>query len=1739
MLVYLIVALGVIAGIAIALFLRYFFPKKEKTYLPSLTSRLKNIFIELHNYKFFHSPEGVKKTYSRYVGRVRLREKLKTILMNSETRSGAYLVTGFRGMGKTSLVRKAISEIKGNHYYAISRHVRLFLFLVVVYIFGRSKGIGSESFYIFLVTFNFFTVWYLTWHDQNRPNLWGYYEKRHVFPAFAWARSYFFSIVRILDPEVDYYKRSKFKTLLQDIFIASVIYMVFLTITKGQDPNTRVFTNIVQLFWLSLIHFFIIYFLNNYQLEKAQSIERSRVRSLLLAFKRIFVNAILRIDNGNKATIEISLSQDDLKEIDILKLLAKNIYTGYRQVRNRLFAPNRIIFPIIKFGTVYLIIGLLYYYKPIYNKINNFRLHSQIIQYVPSQGLFPEINQGDVDTTITVNDYINRVNRKIHNSSVWSDQSIPKPQIEAYEPGSLRHLLITTDFIIQAYYNGIFNPFISKSIGTTEYHSQDFRFLPVYIDYFFLFTILLVLGVVSAVERNAWRFGLVNHTYILKRLRHLNENIAAQIVHDQGKGLGVPSTGSFNQVLNIFSRRTRTYPIAGVREIENELIDILEEIDRIPSITTKPEFIFIFDELDKIEAQYNPNIQEREKEELTSFGDEDEGYFSTESIRRRQETIARILGNLKLFFNTARAKFIFIAGREMYDASLADISDRESFISSIFHEIIYVESFFKDAGSYNTSSITSTTEEFICQLLMPRFSRYEKNLSGFNHYLRDEFSSNKDPLRGLKQWINKHSTIPIYPIKYVETEDEKRDRRKVIYCLEQFIVFLTYRGNGAPKKITKLLEGFITNPSEADLVNPHHIMIGRSSENLYLHFDYICQYRLGLTSFLFKPYLIANTSHMRDFGDKMLIATSFLMDHLYKYHKVGFSWENLELTPEIIAINKSPELRRYISRLIDFMANSHIEEIINGLYQFKFNVRVAAEIKYISTISEVEAAAFNFTLDESLLLKRHYRKKLRSMGKSYQAYRQNQGVAASQHIDSIAYINTILGDLHFYDREYDEALIHYENAGQFITSKKHEELEFPEFYFLIRHLLKVGLTYEKTKDYDSAFVAYGKLTQLVRNIITRFDYSDKKKMRRKLFENIRPLFQPLLAQFQIMEKGGPNGVTMVDLIRAYDEFQLITVDLEANEKFLIETEFYNKVADLVYYKNGSLTVNKEEKYHDVGFRRQEFDDLQRFAKYLYVDGNKPEYAKKEKRDFRAPYTALKLYERSITYCAERIYFLDEESEIDPKGFDVKLSDAIEIILAYILKKRRTGPKEHYKYFIPNLQKELMVAIGGSLSDLSDAMVCFFTEDNEIDWVFLEKMLTTDTGSFEVFRDGVLIQNLEENKYQTITGDAQKGDNEVNRVVYLMLLANQTFLRGGDYYRCLLQWKKLLVTIKRLLNYSKSGKDRKVTINSRQYELIKRIAKEAIDILDRSTNHTRQQQVHEWTSIFESDSISNQQFSNDSIINQPDAREIYIIVKEIELYVEDVDVTVLLKNTVLGRSDAVMNNRYNRVFELYYKCTLNYENLKRIRKQAGIPKDEDIINHPNLLNDLIDASIQLNTHQTLEFKTSQDLLIYLISDSIYCLSEVLRSFNVFGITYVCNHSLNAIIHDHLSKWCFYLNHFKELAKKDIAVKRFSLKLESTLELLLGKVDLQYLDTNYHLKMSLQHCYSCLEMHQGGTAYKRIIEEMHYLDDDYDDYLSHFYIAEERYRINSGFIRDRIQSLKDKVKYLESGIIENVF
>ncbi|WP_192579045.1 hypothetical protein [Fibrisoma limi] len=205
---------------------------------------------------------------------------------------------------------------------------------------------------------------------------------------------------------------------------------------------------------------------------------------------------------------------------------------------------------------------------------------------------------------------------------------------------------------------------------------------------------------------------------ILEELLNLQLRSNAQVTSEDS--LRETFTAS---VTALFKKDTKVYAMAGPREIEASLISILENLKIFK------EYIFIFDELDKIEPVPNQYSFE--------FSEKNDNYLNQKTylddLRERRLLITSILLSLKFFINEAHARFVFIAGREMFEASLADISDRQSSISSVFHRVIYVDSFLKDNSERNNSSlgIGTLVETFINNTLFANifnhsFKEFEK-----------------------------------------------------------------------------------------------------------------------------------------------------------------------------------------------------------------------------------------------------------------------------------------------------------------------------------------------------------------------------------------------------------------------------------------------------------------------------------------------------------------------------------------------------------------------------------------------------------------------------------------------------------------------------------------------------------------------------------------------------------------------------------------------------------------------------------------------------------------------------------------------------------------------------------------------------------------------------------------------------------------------------------------------------
>lgn len=742
-------------------------------------------------------------------------------------------------------------------------------------------------------------------------------------------------------------------------------------------------------------------------------------------------------------------------------------------------------------------------------------------------------------------------------------------------------------------------------------------------------------------------FTIIFHQWrVMRQLNVLRKRIDAAITLQTGAGYG------YNGVSAKFSR-AYNYPIATTREIEFHLIDIINKIINRPF---HPKLFFVFDELDKIEVPYNTS-------EETQPEYSNEKYLSGGGTsRKRKTTVLHLLGNLKFFTSTAKAKFLFIAGREMYDAYLADLTDRESAISSLFNGIIYVESFCKNEKS--EKDVMYNAETFITRQLIPHSYIKKKVIDRYIECkLNDELYTNIDI--NLKLYFEYLTTA--YAKKYLGKTEDKNSIRlfndvrvgidKAIILLYHFTFYLYHISNGSPKKMRLTFENFIRpikNPNEFKLSknkmeNPLEkadldIHIPKKCHNL-LSFGEKEQRIIGFIHYISFPVNQVFTD-ANQYGDKLLVSASFLINHIYKYHNGGFSWRNIEQTPELLEVYKIPEFRSFIDSILKFLLQTHIIQIPCGLYQYKFRKHISEEISLASKISEEVSAIFNFTLDESQTVKRHYME----IQKRHLALLDEEG-ADSPH--STSGIHHILGDLYMADEEYNNAIFEYQTALRILSETKEfpgQDSHTPSLMLAyMRCMLKLGAAYEKRRTLSSAYNTYNEVIDRLfkfrefkedefglrykmrlteewpyheavlykenyitsknvenpiepeilpkrqqdlpphleykttgENMISDFSYlmtPDKHTViqRLALLEDTPMIYQALLAKLFINEKIELGGITRAHLDTIEGEYQYLHLTANEKEKFLISTDFFRRLGDIMYYKNGLIGFNLHHK----------------------------------------------------------------------------------------------------------------------------------------------------------------------------------------------------------------------------------------------------------------------------------------------------------------------------------------------------------------------------------------------------------------------------------------------------------------------------------------------------------------------------------------------------------------------------------
>ncbi len=556
----------------------------------------------------------------------------------------------------------------------------------------------------------------------------------------------------------------------------------------------------------------------------------------------------------------------------------------------------------------------------------------------------------------------------------------------------------------------------------------------------------------------------------LQQLRNLSDRLSASVSEVREVGGSIPNLSNSLLNISIFGHKQKESPIANVRDIETELITIINTLNSDECFSfNRVRFIIIFDELDKVEYRTEKGGDSSSDSELAppDFSTAIEGFSGSMTNSERRRTILHLLANMKMFLSSVQAKFIFISGRELYEAFLADVSDREYAISSIFSGVINVSSFLYPEREQ--SDISSMTEQYVAKILLPQdylMKKAEENAK--KHVIL------KREIPSLRWYIEYLTELAKKELQGEKLKQQEAEIRHIVMFLRCFIVYLSHVSNGSPKKIVLYFEKYVKRLSDhTKLYDWDDSLECGVPKGYLLYFTQEDQQKIGFISYLTVPIMDVIINNVSNYDDKLLIAASFLIDHLFKFHGRGFSWRNIEQTPELLDVNKTAELRDFITSIIEFMQQTHLSSIMVGLFQFKFRKRISEEISYISRISEEAAAIFNFTLNETQAVKQH-NVKLLDYYMMLSNKIENSEKEPHMYDDIIARIHATLGDLYFQEEDYTRALQEYRSCLNFLdrgrTSIANESPA--AIISRIRCMLKMGLTCEYCKNYETAYAIY-------------------------------------------------------------------------------------------------------------------------------------------------------------------------------------------------------------------------------------------------------------------------------------------------------------------------------------------------------------------------------------------------------------------------------------------------------------------------------------------------------------------------------------------------------------------------------------------------------------------------------------------------------------------------------------------
>lgn len=1112
---------------------------------------------------------------------------------------------------------------------------------------------------------------------------------------------------------------------------------------------------------------------------------------------------------------------------------------------------------------------------------------------------------------------------------------------------------------------------------------------------------------------------------------------------------------------SIRTRRGKAYPIATSKEIEFELSRLLSRI-------TRWEFVFVFDELDKVEGT-TPNSRMTETMEVF---EQNRASREHHSLRDRKQAVLGLIAGLKNFLTSANARFIFIAGREMFDASLADIADKQSPLSSIFTYTFHIESLLKAETGYegekNISSLSTGIEEFLKRQL------FESDTPEFTKRSLDYF------------------------LDSVAKNSEERENRQFRCMMQAFITYLVYRTGGAPKKLIRTFQEFVMIGAEDWEEKETKTIIkltttqklgcaaqedGNKSYN-YLYFNYFNQHRIGLVNAIYRPYTVMKGRTFKAFSENTVISVPYLFDHLFKFHSFAFSTSYMELIPEIMSTNKTPALKQDLKDVIRYLYNGPLRETDIQLFDYKFSSKTASEIAFISRVFEEDAAAYNFTLDESYPIKAVLIDKIKELRSVYAQFKVDAEQLNPQ-IFSISNLNASLADLYFFDGEYLDALNGYSDAIRMINHLSVDRMNIRDFTGLIRNKLKIGLCFQKISSFDDALGIYADAVLDIKRFyafaLQKANYVNIRAWRREsepktqfmsavLSDLLHLCVQPFLAQLYVQEKLAHEGVSSGKARLEFGEFIRICeeVELHCGRNRLVLGNACLHHGHLLYYKNSfQATQTYDPKAPEPEWyveRRKTIDAL--FGNYY------------ESR--RQPTLAIKLYLLGLDEVVRgRAFFralLPVHSEKQFLCSDTRPGPFLRAYLDKVAQFLSDETKEH-EQFTSNFHK----AVATFLSCIGDCILGMEPLPNVARYRELSDLISPK---------GTLFAEVKNDCF------------DVPDALNCYLLSARFYEFHGHLPSAVFEYRKILQTIMVVVREEPQCL---VANLQRLTRIDAGVRQPARELLRRAGGRTGDHmklkilKQHARKLDSESNSPSNWNVSYE-IANAQDSKEIDLLYEMIrmKLKIEGEPIEKMVNSYYPVSTQAL------RITELDYYCKVLWskavEPCKTLKLKPGI------------------RAIGI---EVIHFVYTSNALIRLLQiyETDYFFSPGYLAYRHYKLA--CFLSIGEV-KNHLEEQEHLLSELKE--KVDTTPAMLAENTIYQLETLLGGPIGTACHAAHHYGMAVDLYLRSIEMHTAGTEYKRHIHDLIYLEDDFNDNNYRFGAALDRYQIVHGVYDKRIQEIK---------------